>query len=195
MSRSAKASALIFMIAAAVRLPLIFVFHHYEIGRPEPIRIAISLARSGAFADPYALPKRWVQFFIRLRVGHVNYVIADVHAAWATELFPFRQEFSILIENLDAVVRPVCNEQAARRVHGESMGYIEFALSRTMVAPGFDEFSVLRIFDDTIVGFRYRKIAVAVSHKDVAVRGNENVGRAVKLIRSVAGYVRLPERP
>jgi len=57
-------------------------------------------------ADPNAPPERRVHLFIRLRVGHVNYVIADVHAAWATELFPFRQEFSILIENLDAVVRP-----------------------------------------------------------------------------------------
>src|SRR5689334_16878587 len=40
-----------------------------------------------------------------------------------------------------------------------------------MAAPGFDEFSVLRIFDDTIVRFRHRKIAVAVGDKDIAVRG------------------------
>ena len=64
-----------------------------------------------------------------------------------------------------------------------------------MVAPGSDEFSVLRIFNDSIVGFRHRKIAVAVGDKDIAVRGNENVGRAVKLIGPVAGYARLPERP
>ena len=134
-------------------------------------------------------------FSFDCEVGHVNHVIADVHAARATELLPFCQKFSILIENLDAVVRPVGDEQASGRVHGETMGYIEFALSRTMVAPGFDEFSVLRIFNDTIVGFRHRKIAVAVGDKDVAVRGNKNVGRAVKLIGSVAGYARLAERP
>jgi hypothetical protein len=34
-----------------------------------------------------------------------------------------------------------------------------------MVAPGFDEFAVLRIFDDAVVGLRYRKIAVAVGEK------------------------------
>jgi hypothetical protein len=56
MSRPAKASALIFLVAAAMRLCLIFVFHHYEIGRTEPVRIAISLAKHGEFADPYALP-------------------------------------------------------------------------------------------------------------------------------------------
>ena len=39
-----------------MRLCLIFVFHHYEIGRKESLRIAISLARHGEFADPYALP-------------------------------------------------------------------------------------------------------------------------------------------
>ena len=146
-------------------------------------------------ADADALPERRVHLFTRLRVGHVNYVIADIHAARATELLPFRQKFSILIENLDAVVRPVGDEQASGRVHGETMGYIEFALSRTMVAPGFDEFSVLRVFDDTIVGFRHRKIAVAVGDKDIAVRGNKNVGRTVKLIGSVAGYAGLAERP
>lgn len=55
--RPIRASVLIFLIAAAVRLTLIFVFHHYEIGsRAEPIRISLSLARSGAFADPYSLP-------------------------------------------------------------------------------------------------------------------------------------------
>lgn len=56
MSRPAKASALIFLVAAAMRLCLIFVFHHYEIGRKEPLSIAISLARHGEFADPYSLP-------------------------------------------------------------------------------------------------------------------------------------------
>jgi len=56
MLRSTKASALIFLIAASIRLTLIFGFDEYGIGRPEPIRIAISLARNGSFADPYALP-------------------------------------------------------------------------------------------------------------------------------------------
>jgi hypothetical protein len=39
-----------------MRFCLIFVFHHYEIGRKEPLRIAISLAKHGEFADPYTLP-------------------------------------------------------------------------------------------------------------------------------------------
>ena len=56
MSRAVKASVLIFLVAATMRLCLIFVFHHYEIGRKEAVRIAISLARHGEFADPYPLP-------------------------------------------------------------------------------------------------------------------------------------------
>jgi len=51
-----KAFCVILVLAAAVRLTLIFGFHHYEIGRPEPIRIAISLAAKGSFADPYTIP-------------------------------------------------------------------------------------------------------------------------------------------
>jgi FtsH-binding integral membrane protein len=55
-SVTAKAFWVIFPLAAAVRLTLVFGFHHYQIGRPEPIRIAISLAANGSFADPYAIP-------------------------------------------------------------------------------------------------------------------------------------------
>ena len=63
-----------------------------------------------------------------------------------------------------------------------------------MVAPGFDEFAVLRIFDDAVVGLRYRKIAVAVGDEDVAIRGDENIRRAVELIGSIAGDVRPAQR-
>lgn len=51
-----RLSCLIFICAAALRLTLVFGFDHYQIGRPEPIRIAISLAEHGTFADPYAIP-------------------------------------------------------------------------------------------------------------------------------------------
>jgi len=56
MTLAPKASVVVFLLAAAVRLTLIFGFHHYEIGRPEPIRIAISLAADGSFANPYKVP-------------------------------------------------------------------------------------------------------------------------------------------
>ncbi len=45
--------SLIFGLALAARLVLLFGFHRYEISRPEAVKIAISLAERGAFADPY----------------------------------------------------------------------------------------------------------------------------------------------
>jgi len=52
----AKAFVAIFVVASAVRLTLAFGLGMREYGRPETIRIAISLARTGAFADPYKVP-------------------------------------------------------------------------------------------------------------------------------------------
>ncbi len=51
-----RLAVLIYVLAAAVRLTLVFGYHHCEYGRPEPIRVALSLARSGSFANPYAIP-------------------------------------------------------------------------------------------------------------------------------------------
>ena len=56
MPANAKRSALVFLLAAVVRLTLVFGFHRYEVFRPEPIRIAISLGLKGSFANPYAIP-------------------------------------------------------------------------------------------------------------------------------------------
>jgi hypothetical protein len=116
-------------------------------------------------ADADALVKRCVHFVARLRVGDVDDVVADIDAARPAELLPLGDEFSVLIENLDAVVRPVGNVNPAGRIHGDAMGHVEFTLSRTVVTPGLDEFSVARIFYDAVVGL----IAVAVGDKDVAV--------------------------
>src|SRR5207247_1948091 len=56
-------------------------------------------------ADPDALPKRCIEFFARLGIGHVEDVVAvDVEAARPAELPPFGKEFSILVEDLDAVI-------------------------------------------------------------------------------------------
>lgn len=45
-----------FLLALCVRLTLLFGLNRYEIGRPETVRIAISVARTGNFADPYIIP-------------------------------------------------------------------------------------------------------------------------------------------
>jgi len=54
--RRLRACLMIFVLALAVRLTLLFGFHRYEFSRPEAVKIAISLAQHGAFADPYYIP-------------------------------------------------------------------------------------------------------------------------------------------
>ncbi len=73
-----KASSVVFLLAAAVRLTLIFGFHHYEIGHPEPIRIAMSLAADGSFANPYKIPTGPTAHAAPLYPA----LIAPIYAAW-----------------------------------------------------------------------------------------------------------------
>jgi hypothetical protein len=54
--RLTRISLAIYLVALAIRLTLIFGFHRYEIGRPEAVRVAISLATHGSFADPHDTP-------------------------------------------------------------------------------------------------------------------------------------------
>jgi len=74
-----RASTLIFLISAAVRLTLIFAFQHYEAGsRGEPIQIALSLVHSRTFGNPYVLPTgptaHSAPFF--------PFLIAPIYAIW-----------------------------------------------------------------------------------------------------------------
>src|SRR6516164_5659474 len=114
-------------------------------------------------ADPDALPERRIEFLARLGIGGVENVVAvDVEAARPAELPPFGEKFSILVEDLDAVVRAVSHEQPPARIHGESMGHVEFTLSLARFAPGLDEFSVLRELHDA----RVRLLSVSVGDEE-----------------------------
>src|SRR5262249_45585090 len=59
-----------------------------------------------------------IEFLARLGIGGVENVVAvDVEAARPAELPPFGEKFSILVEDLDAVVRAVGDEQPPARIH------------------------------------------------------------------------------
>src|SRR6202034_2045666 len=91
-------------------------------------------------ADADALLERRIGLFVRLRVAHINDVVADVDAARPPKLLPFGEEFTVLIENLDAVVSPVGDEQAAGGIHRQAVRHVELALRRAVMAPCLDEF-------------------------------------------------------
>src|SRR5262249_45564736 len=113
----------------------------------------------------------------RLMVRRIDVVVAvDVEAARAPELLPLRKEFAVLIENLDAIVDAIGNEQPASRIHGELMGGVELTRSAAALAPGLDVGAILGELEDAVVGTR----PVPLRHEDVTVRRNEDVGRLVE---------------
>src|SRR5712691_2576451 len=89
----------------------------------------------------------------RLMVGRIDVVaLVDVEAARAPELLPLLEEFAILIEDLDAVVGAIGDEQAACRIHRQLMRGVELAGTAAALAPGLDVLAVLGELEDAIGG-------------------------------------------
>jgi len=79
-----RISVLIWLAAMVIRLVIVFAFGRYELFRPEPVRIAISLANSGAFADPYAIPTGFTAHAAPLypaMLAPIYYFFGDTRAA------------------------------------------------------------------------------------------------------------------
>src|SRR5262245_33181145 len=76
---------------------------------------------------------------LRFRVGDIDRVVAvDEDAARTAELLPLGDEFAFLVEDLDAVVVAVADEEAALRVHRQRVRNVEFARAGALLAPGLD---------------------------------------------------------
>src|SRR5262249_48662326 len=85
------------------------------------------LAVLGA-ADPDALLEARVGIVGRLRVGDIDAVVlVDPHAAWPAELLPLGEELAVLVEDLEAAIGAVGDEQTAGRIEREPVRYVEFA--------------------------------------------------------------------
>src|SRR5215469_8569385 len=130
-------------------------------------------------ADADAFFHAWLIGAPGFRIGDVDGVIAsDVNAAGTAELFPLGEKFPVLVENLDAVVYAIADEQAALRVERDGVRLMKLAGTRSFAPPGLDEFSVLRKFDDAIVaGF-----AMAIGDEDVAIGRDYDVRGLVECV-------------
>src|SRR4030095_9183121 len=72
--------------------------------------------------DTYpSLPARMWRHTVGFGVGYINHVVADVDAAWATELLPLAEVVSILIEDLDSHVASVGNKESPSRSHSNAL--------------------------------------------------------------------------
>src|SRR6266849_2898207 len=135
------------------------------------------LAVLGA-ADPDALLEARVGLVVRLRVGDVeNVVLVDPDAARPAELLPLGEELAVLVEDLEAAVGAVGDEQTAGGIEREPMRHIEFAGCGAFLAPRLDELAVSGELDDAGIGL----VAVAVGDEDIAVRRYRHVRRRVEV--------------
>src|SRR5215831_15360766 len=142
-------------------------------------------------ADADALLEARVGLAGRLGVGDVDLVVlVDPDAARPTELLPLGDEVAVLIEDLEAVVGAVGDEQASGGVECEAVRGVEFARSLAFLAPRLDEFAVAGELDDAGVGL----IAVSVGDEDIAVGRHNHVGGRVEMGGVLAGLARRAER-
>src|SRR5882672_10219426 len=130
-------------------------------------------------ADANALLEWRIDLLARRRIGGIeNVVLVDVDPARPAELTPLGEELAVLIEDLDARIRTVGDEEPSLRIHRQPMRRVELARSRALLAPGLDELAVLGEFDDARVGVA----AMAVGDEDVAVRRDQHIRWRVEML-------------
>src|SRR5438128_11903360 len=79
-----------------------------------------------------------------LGVGHVDRVVLrDEDATRAAELPPLVEELAVLIEDLDAVVLAIPNEETPARVHRDRVRLAHFTAARPFLPPLLDVLSIL----------------------------------------------------
>src|SRR5258706_6312564 len=149
-----------------------------------------NLAVLGA-ADPDALLEARVGLVGRLRVGDVDAVVlVDPDPARPAELLPLGEELAVLVEDLEAAVGAVGDEQASGRIEREPVRHVELARSLAFLAPRLDELAITGELDDAGVGL----VAVPVGDENIAVRGDNYVGGRVEMGGVVAGLAWRAER-
>jgi hypothetical protein len=104
--------------------------------------------------------------------------------------FPLGQEPSFLIEDLDAVVFAIGDEESAARIDRQPVRRLELAGRGSPLAPRLHEPAVLRELQDA----RVRRAPVAVADEDVAARRDQHGGRHIEGVGTVTGNARPAER-
>src|SRR5262245_26152927 len=148
------------------------------------------LAILGA-ADADTRPDTRIVFPVRLMIGHVKDVVAvNVDAARPAELLPLRDEIAILVEDLNAIVAAVADEDPSLRIDGDGVRRVELAGPLAFPAPRLDEFPVLGKLHDARIGVS----AMTIGDENVAVRRGHYVARTIEGVGPVTSNPRLAER-
>jgi hypothetical protein len=129
-------------------------FQRWCAGRPRETNEGVDPARLRvADPDPF-LPAR-ILHVIGLRVGDVDLILAvEGDPARLSELRPrHRQRFSVLIEDLDAVVAAIADEDAAARIDRDRVNRMELTRRPAALAPCRDELAADENFTMRLLPF------------------------------------------
>src|SRR5262245_10823035 len=164
-------------------------FHLERVGDAEEEFAALQLANADA-AQPAGVRGDAVRF----GVGYIHEAVAQGNAARASELLPLCDEGSLLVEDLNAVVAAVGDEEATLRVQGDVVRGLELDRAGAKPPERADEFAILREARDAPdspcgrVGLLAR---MPFGDEEISVRGHNDaaglVERAVLRIASDAG--------
>ena len=92
-------------------------------------------------------------------------ILVDVDVDGVVDIGPLLDELAILGEDLDAIVRPVADVDAAVAVDGEAVEEIELARPVPEAAELADEFAVLGVLDDAGIPVTVREQEAAVGEE------------------------------
>src|SRR6185295_13021441 len=124
----------------------------------------------------------------RLGIGRVEHVVlVDVDAARPAELPPLLEELAVLIEDLNAAVAAIADEQTSARIERERVRHVELPRARAGRAELLDELAVLVELEHAAAA------AVSLSDEDVAVRCECDVVRLIEVL-GVARAAGSPKR-
>ena len=101
---------------------------------------------------------------------------------YTVKIRPCRQEFPLLVVDLDAVVFPVRHIKSSLRVECQCVRSMEFIRTSTAFAPSEEKFSLAIVFYNP-------GIAITVGHKNLSSWCHKHSRRLVKMTRIIAMVV------
>src|SRR5258706_2336437 len=135
---------------------------------------------------------------VRLGVGDVDAAVAQRDAARAAELLPFGDEVALRIEDLDAMVAAVGDDEPATRVQGDVVRRLELDRAGAKPAEGADELALLREARDARHGAGGRGgllAGMAFGDEEIAVGGDDDAaGLGERAVLRIAGDAGLADR-
>src|SRR5258708_1624359 len=135
-------------------------------------------------ADREPAPKAAIDSPSRFGIRAIkNVVLVDEEAARAPKLFPLGDELAVLIEDFDAVVAAVGDEQAAGRIHRQRMRQGKLPLAAAPLAPCGDELPFFGELHDPRIGVT----AMAVADEHIAIGADEHIRRSIERVGTGAG--------